>query len=250
MRTSDAARCILREKAAPQLPTEPRETQNKVTLPSAPRTGSPVPWLTSIHSATNRGPWGSSSYRGNCGGYLIKDLLQFFKPSSVLDPMTGSGTCRDVCKDLEIPCTSFDLHSGDDAANPESYAKVDPVDFIWLHPPYWRMVRYNEDPRCLSSAESLELFLDRLGGVLRSCRDVLTQDGHVAVLIGGYHDIEDGNRYIPLPALTTSLAIENGLWPSCTEVIRFQHGNTSSRRTYRSSFIPGLHDVCIILKRG
>jgi hypothetical protein len=40
-------------------------------LPKAPRTGSKVPWLTSVHAAQSRGPWGDASYPGNCGGYLI-----------------------------------------------------------------------------------------------------------------------------------------------------------------------------------
>lgn len=220
----------------------------KVTLPVAPTTASPVPWLTSIHSAVNRGPWGASSYRGNCGGYLIKDLLQFFGARSVLDPMTGSGTCRDVCRELDIPCTSFDLAAGQDAGDPSSYAGLTPVDFVWLHPPYWRMIRYNDDPRCLSNAPSLEAFLDRLAAVLRSCRAVLNPGGHTAILIGGYHDRADGNRQIPLPALSAARAIEEGFWPACTEIIRFQHGNTSSRKSYRSRFIPGLHDVCIVLQ--
>lgn len=222
----------------------PRARQ-RVTLPLAPKTGSPVPWLTSLHSAVNRGPWGSSSYRGNCGGYLIKDLLQFFAPKRVLDPMTGSGTCRDVCADLGVACTSFDLRAGQDASNSASYAGLPPHDFAWLHPPYWRMVRYNSDARCLSSAPTLEAFLAGLGDVLDNCRSVLGDEGHVAVLIGAY---EDRGRHIPLPALTTGMAIERGFWPACIDIVRFQHGNTSSRRSYRRSFIPGLHDVCIVLK--
>ena len=204
-----------------------------------------MPWLTSIHSTVNRGPWGSHSYRGNCGGFLIKDLLQFFQPRLVLDPMTGSGTCRDVCRDLGIECTSFDLKAGQDASDPSSYADLPEYDFAWLHPPYWRMVRYNDDPRCLSAAPSLEDFLDGLGTVLENCRSVLGPGGHVAVLIGGY---EDRGRHIPLPALASATAIERGLWPACTDIVRFQHGNTSARRTYRSSFIPGLHDVCTVFK--
>ncbi len=36
----------------------------------------------------------------------------------------------------------------------------------------------------------------------------------------------------------------------CTEIARFQHGNTSSRNTYRSSFIPGLHDICMVFGRA
>ena len=73
------------------------DQQRLVPLPLAPKTGSPVPELTSIHSRVERGPYGNSKYRGNCGGYLIRDMLLYFKPRRVLDPMTGSGTCRDVC---------------------------------------------------------------------------------------------------------------------------------------------------------
>ena len=225
--------------------TTPTTASRQVTLPASPKTTSPVPWLTSIHSTINRGPWGSSSYRGNCGGYLIKDLLQFFAPERVLDPMTGSGTCRDLCADLDIACTSFDLKAGQDASNPASYAELPEHDFVWLHPPYWRMIRYNADERCLSRAATLDAFLRGLGDVLESCRSVLKPDGHVAVLIGAY---EDRGRHIPLPALTTAMAIERGFWPACIDIVRFQHGNTSSRRSYDRSFIPGLHDICIVLK--
>lgn len=219
----------------------------QITLPGAPRTASPVPWLTSIHSVVNRGPWGSASYRGNCGGYLIKDLLQYFRPARVLDPMTGSGTCRDVCQDLDIHCTSFDLKAGQDASDPASYKDLPKHDFAWLHPPYWRMIRYNDDPRCLSAATDLEDFLRGLGDVLENCRSALRPGGHIAVLIGGYEDRQKG-LHIPLPALTTATAIERGFWPACVDIVRFQHGNTSSRRSYRSSFIPGLHDVCTIFQ--
>jgi len=218
-----------------------------VPLPEPPVTASPVPWLTSIHSVVSRGPYGQARYRGNCGGYLIRDLLRFFSARSVLDPMTGSGTCADVCRELGIACTSFDLAAGNDAADPVAYAGKGPFDFVWLHPPYWRMVRYNDDPRCLSNATTLDAFLDRLGTVLKNCASVLASGGHIAVLIGGY---SERGRHMPLASLTTAMAIERGFWPATTEIIRFQHGNTSSRKTYRSSFIPGLHDTCIVLRRS
>lgn len=221
------------------------DTPRFAALPEAPVTGSPVPWLTSIHSTVERGPYGNSRYRGNCGGYLIKDLLRFFAARNVLDPMTGSGTCADVCRELGIACTSFDLTAGDDAVGPAAYAGKGPFDFVWLHPPYWRMVRYNDDPRCLSNAPTLEAFLDRLGTVLENCGSVLAPGGHIAVLIGGY---SERGRHIPLAALTTAMATQRGFWPATTEIIRFQHGNTSSRKRYRSSFIPGLHDTCIVLR--
>ncbi len=222
-----------------------------IPLPIAPVNASPVPHLTSIHSVVERGPYGCSRYRGNCGGYLIRDLLGYFRPERVLDPMTGSGTCRDVCRELKIECTSFDLKQGQEAGDPASYAGAGRFDFVWLHPPYWRMIRYNDDPRCLSAAPTLDDFLKQLRDVLRCSRDVLSPGGVIAVLIGGFSDYDGRRRrYIPLPALTHQVAAELDLWPVCTEIIRLQHGNTSARRTYRGSFIPGLHDVCMVFGRN
>lgn len=226
------------------------ESPTMVPLPAAPVTASPVPHLTSLHSTVDRGPYGSSRYRGNCDGHLIADLIAYHRPGRVLDPMTGSGTCKDVCDERAVRCVSFDLKSGQDAGDPASYRGLGRFDFVWLHPPYWRMIRYNDDPRCLSAAPTLDGFLDQLQAVLVNCRDVLTERGRIAVLIGGFSDYNGRRRrYIPLASLTQQVAAEAGLWPACTEIIRFQHGNTSSRRAYSSSFIPGLHDTCLIFER-
>src|SRR4051794_20461596 len=80
-----------------------------VPLPAIPESGSPVPWLTSIHGTPGRGNYGDAGYRGNCSGLLIKDLLQFYRPRRVLDPMEGSGTCRDVCREVRIEYVGGDI---------------------------------------------------------------------------------------------------------------------------------------------
>ncbi len=216
-----------------------------IELPTAPQNASPVPHLTSIHSRRDRGPYGDRRYRGNCGGHLIKDLLQYFEARSVLDLMRGSGTCGDVCRELAIPCTEMDIKQGQDAADPASYSGIEPVDFVWMHPPYWRMIRYNDDPRCLSSLPTLEAFLRRMQRIMRLSKRVLTPNGKIAILIGNY---SDHGRYMPLSHLLVERAIREGLWMATTEIIRLQHGNTSSRKTYQSSFIPGLHDTCLIFQ--
>jgi hypothetical protein len=218
-----------------------------IELPAAPRNASPAPELTSIHAARSRGPYGSSSYRGNCGGYLIRDLLRFYQPRRVLDPMTGSGTCRDVCKELAIPCVSMDVRFGQDAADPHLYDAVGRIDFAWLHPPYWRQIVYNDDPRCLSQAPTVDAFFRRMRLVLRNCRGVLAPRGKIAVLIGGY---SERGVYQPLPQLLVSEAAKEGLRMAGTEIIRFQYGNTSSNRVYKSSFVPGLHDQCLVFEAG
>src|SRR5947209_18491107 len=93
-------------------------------LPAAPLNASPVPWLTSLYHKAWRGNYGDSRYPGNCSGELIKDLLRYFKPRSVLDPMTGSGTCRDVCDELNVLCTSKDIRFGFDACDPRSFERI------------------------------------------------------------------------------------------------------------------------------
>src|SRR3954462_13652428 len=86
-------------------------------LPLAPRNASPVPHLTSLYHFHRAGEYGDRSDPGNCGGNLIKDLLLYFQPTLVADPMTGSDTCADVCKEMRIACMSWDIHTGFDACN-------------------------------------------------------------------------------------------------------------------------------------
>src|SRR5262249_32880712 len=116
--------------------------QATVPLPEAPTTASPVPWLTSIHATPGPGNYGTADYRGHCSGLLIRDLLLFYCPGRVLDPMEGGGTCRDVCRELGIDYQGRDLRRGFDATDATAFAQLGTFDFIWLHPPYWQMVRY------------------------------------------------------------------------------------------------------------
>src|SRR5436853_7347131 len=99
-------------------------------LPRSPMTSSPVPHLTSLYHYDDAGAYGQRNYPGNCGGNLIKDLLAYFQPGLVCDPMAGSGTCRDVCNELDIPCLSSDIHDGQDACDVNGFGDG-AFDFIW-----------------------------------------------------------------------------------------------------------------------
>ena len=55
-----------------------------------------MPHLTSLYHNAEPGPYGDRGYPGNCGGNLIKDLLRFYKPKIVFDPMTGRDVPRRV----------------------------------------------------------------------------------------------------------------------------------------------------------
>jgi hypothetical protein len=214
-------------------------------LPQAPINASPVPHLTSLYHSAEAGDYGSRRYPGNCGGNLIKDLLRYFRPGSVFDPMTGSGTCRDVCDELGVYCYSSDMHQGVDACDATRFPRGC-FEFCWVHPPYWRQKLYTDDPRDLSRAPSLEAFLDRYRLLIENCAGSLAPDGKLAVLMGDYSDREAG--YVPLVYWTKALALQAGLRQHCTDIIRFSHGASSGHKVYRSSFIPGLHDVCMIFE--
>jgi hypothetical protein len=215
-------------------------------LPRAPINASPVPHLTSLYHSAEAGNYGSRSYPGNCGGNLIKDLLRYFQPNSVFDPMTGSGTCRDVCNELGIYCWSSDLHEGADACDASLFPRGC-FQFAWIHPPYWRQKLYTTDTRDLSRTSTLTDFLDRYRLLIENCAGSLAPGGKLAILMGDYSDREAG--YVPLVFWTKYLALKAGLRQHCTDIIRFSHGASSSRKVYRSSFIPGLHDVCMIFGR-
>jgi hypothetical protein len=76
---------------------------------------------------------------------------------------------------------------------------------------------------------------------------VLKRGGKLAVLMGDYQDRDAG--FVPLTYHTKRLAFACDLRQAATDIIRFSHGASSSRKVYRSSFIPGLHDVCMIFEK-
>jgi hypothetical protein len=235
---------LKRQAVSPRPERKPQRVYAR--LPLAPVNTSPVPHLTSLYHFDVAGDYGDRSYPGNCGGNLIKDLIRYFKACSVFDPCTGSGTCRDVCDELGVYCWSSDLRHGADACDASHFPRGC-FQFAWIHPPYWRQKLYSEDPRCLSRALTLEAFLQRYRLLIENCAGALVAGGKLAVLIGDYSDRETG--FVPLVYWTKHLAFDCGLRQCATDIIRFSHGASSSKKVYRSSFIPGLHDVCMIFER-
>jgi hypothetical protein len=235
-----------RRQQSPRPPTRDDRQPIYAKLPRAPRNASPVPHLTSLYHFNRAGEYGDRSYPGNCGGNLIKDLLRYFKAASVFDPMTGSGTCRDVCQELGVYCWSSDLREGKDACDASLFPR-ECFQFAWIHPPYWRQKLYSGDPRCLSRTASLEAFLERYRLLIANCVGSLAPGGKLAILMGDYNDRQAG--FVPLTFHTKRIAFELGLRQHGTDIIRFSHGASSSKKVYRTSFIPGLHDVCMIFER-
>jgi hypothetical protein len=147
---------------------------------------------------------------------------------------------------MGVYCYSSDLHQGQDACDTSQYPRGC-FELAWVHPPYWRQKLYTADPRDLSRSPTLEAFLDRYRLLIENCAGALVPGGKLAVLMGDYCDRRNG--FVPLTYHTKRLAFAAGLRQCCTDIIRFSHGASSGKKVYRSSFIPRLHDTCMVFEK-
>ena len=89
--------------------------------------------------------------------------------------------------------------------------------------------------------------MNRYRQFIRNCAKAMKPGGKLAVLMGDYMDREEG--FIPLTYFTKQLAFQAGLRQCCTDIVRFSHGASSSKKVYRTSFIPALHDMCMVFEK-
>ncbi|GAI33189.1 unnamed protein product, partial [marine sediment metagenome] len=137
--------------------------------------------LKSVVQYADRGPWGDAKFPGNTSGYLLVDLIDFYQPKSILDPMEGSGTTGDVAFDMgDIRYTGLDLLSGFDLVADEPEGEHD---LIFWHPPYHDAVDYDiVHPNNLSRCPSLSDHLDKLKLCTTKLLKQLTREGHLCIL--------------------------------------------------------------------
>lgn len=204
--------------------------------------------LTTVLSFPERGPYGKSSYRGNCSGYIQKALFEFFKPNKVGDFMAGSNTTGDVCEELGIDYLTLDLNpelGGFDIINdeiPESF------DFIFSHDPYHDIIKYSgnvwgkePDPRDLSRCKTYEEFINKINIAHAKMYNALRYGGHLAILTGDikrkgvlYSLIKDMQWY--------GLPIQH--------IIKVQHNCYSDNINYSGKFIPIVHEHLLVFKKN
>jgi len=193
----------------------------------------------SVVSYLKRGPHGDNHFRGNASGLLIRDLLLWLKPRRVLDPMAGSYTTRDVCAELGIESVCLDLREGFDALEMDFFEEFD---LVFLHPPYWNMIRYSNDPRDLSNAITYGDFLGKLHLLLSLSMRALRRGGHLALLIGDLRkrgiytciarDIEDpaGSQFVQ-------------------EIIKIQHNVRSNSMRYNTDLVRIMHEHVLVWRK-
>lgn len=206
----------------------------------------------SIISYPERGPWGDSSYRGNCSGYLYRDLFSALKPRHVVDPTCGSGTSVEVGDEMEIEVVGLDLRHGFNGLRDSILSVVGRyTDLCISHPPYGDMVLYSgaqwgsPHPDDLSRCTSLEDFVEKAHQLLLNQRDATRPGGHYATLIG---DLRRNGEYHSFQAELISRMPVSELK---SVVIKAQHNCTSDRG--RCGWIGGFpriaHEYLLIWQR-
>ena len=138
-------------------------------------------------------PKGNNKYPGVTPAFIIWNLIQrYTEPGDlVLDPMCGSGTTLDVCKeedrrticyDIAPPPNRLDIIQNDSRTIP---LPDNNVDMIFVDSPYGDNIRYNEHPGCIGKISSeTETFYEELEKAMKECHRVLKPGKVIGWLIG------------------------------------------------------------------
>lgn len=202
-------------------------------------------------SYPNRGNWGNSNWRGNTSGYIIKDLIEHFNPKLFVDACEGSGTSKDVCRDLNVNYIGLDLYSGNDFTKDSILAKLPhPADIVFTHPPYHDMITYsgvvygkNSIDGDTSRCNSPEEFISKSQTMLFNQREATKQGGIYTTLIG---DHRKNGSFRSYQSDFISMMPKDEL---ISVAIKLQHNCLSDNKQYNGNFIPILHEYLLIWKK-
>jgi len=136
-------------------------------------------------------PKGNNRYPGVTPAFIVWNLVQrYTKPGDlVLDPMAGSGTTIDVCKEEGRRVIGYDIAPAHPEVQQADARKIpledNTADMVFIDSPYSDNVRYNDHPDCIGkiSCED-ERFFDELEKVAREIHRVLKPGKVMAWLIG------------------------------------------------------------------
>lgn len=136
-------------------------------------------------------PKGNNKYPGVTPAFIIWNMIQrYTEPGDlVLDPMCGSGTAADVCKEerREVICYDISPTRPDIMQNDSRKIPLpdNHVDMIFVDSPYGDNIRYNENPDCIGKISSeTETFYEEFDKVMSECHRVLKSGKVIGWLIG------------------------------------------------------------------
>jgi len=207
--------------------------------------------MNSILSYPYRGPYGNASYRGNCSGFIIRDLLSIYQPKKFMECFAGGGTGLDVAKELGYKSSvHLDLNERFGNFNLLQDTLPKGADLVFSHPPYWNIIKYSgannvwgKDPHKddLSQIDDYDEFIHKLNYINRKIMNSIQTGGRHAILLG---DVRRRGKYYSI--------IKDMEWYGNLEshLIKVQHNTKSKNKKYSSNnFIPIAHEHLLIFRK-
>ena len=136
-------------------------------------------------------PKGNNKYAGVTPAFIIWNLVQRYTGPGdlVVDPMAGSGTTIDVCKEEGRQVIGYDISPAHPEVMQNDARNIplpnDSVDMVFIDSPYSDNINYSDHPDCIGkiSCED-ERFFDELDKVAAEIHRVLKPGKVMAWLIG------------------------------------------------------------------
>lgn len=136
-------------------------------------------------------PKGNNKYPGVTPAFIIYNMIKRYtdRGDLVVDPMAGSGTTLDVCKEEGRRCIAYDISPPrpDIIQNDARQIPLhdNSVDMIFIDSPYGDNIRYNEHSDDIGKIPSEdERFYDELEKVMKECHRILKHGKVLGWLIG------------------------------------------------------------------
>ncbi|MCK5530284.1 MAG: DNA adenine modification methylase [Halopseudomonas aestusnigri] len=205
----------------------------------------------SVVSYPNRGKWGSSSYRGNCTGHIVKDFFESYMRRAdglVVDPSIGGGTSVDVAKEMGLRFVGTDLHQGFNLLVDDLVTYLgEEAHVAWWHPPYAGMLQYSgvewgEANPWDMSRMGLTDFAEALELAVMNIHDAVERGGVYGILMG---NMRKAGQYYNLSSLVERIAPGKLV----DEIIKIQHNCVSDTRDYRGNVIRIAHEKLLVFRK-
>jgi DNA modification methylase len=136
-------------------------------------------------------PKGNNKYAGVTPALIIYNMIwRYTDPGDVVvDPMCGSGTTIDVCKEEKRRAIGYDIHPTRPDIIKNDARKIpledNSVDMIFIDSPYGDNIKYNEEPDNIGNISSeSEEFYDELEKVMVESQRILKDGKVLGWLIG------------------------------------------------------------------
>ncbi|MBN1531448.1 MAG: DNA methylase [Spirochaetes bacterium] len=203
------------------------------------------------------GAQGDQNYPGATPSYVIWNLLVKYTGEGdlVVDPMCGSGTTIDVCRDLNRRPLGYDIHPyrGDILRADARHLPLErgKADFVFIDPPYGDNIRYSDEADCIGRLPAQDpAYFEAMDLVIREIHRVLKPKRYMALYVSDYYSKKKG--FVPMGLRLFEMLC--GRFEPVDHVAVVRHNRTLKMGNYRRAaeegnfYLRGFNHLFIMYK--